>query len=106
MATSASSRFKSATFRPSMTQEEKKPDTSRSKRLLSDSDVALWHFNLAQRSELTADIYVRRLDMVCEQFNTSPEDLAKPDPSIAYNFLVDMVRRYTTRGLAGSTIKG
>jgi hypothetical protein len=81
-------------------------ESSRSRRLLADEDAARWHFNLAQGSELTADIYLRRLDMVCEEFRTSPQRLAKLNALTAYDFVVDMVRHYTTEGIAGSTIKG
>jgi hypothetical protein len=88
-----------------MTVERKGDERSRSRRLLSDADVSLWHFNLAQGSELTADIYLRRLDMVCEQFNTDPAKLAGLDAKAAYGFLVEMVRYYSARGVAGSTVK-
>ncbi len=95
-------RFKGANARLGMSRKE----SSRSGRLLADEDVARWHFNLAQESELTADIYLRRLDMVCEEFRTSPQRLGKLNALAAYDFLVDMVRHYSAEGIAGSTIKG
>jgi len=52
-------------------------DGSRSGRLLSDPDVRRWYTNLCEGSELTADIYLRRLDMICEVFGKSHQDLAK-----------------------------
>jgi hypothetical protein len=81
-------------------------ESSRSRRLLADLDVARWHGNLREGSELTADIYVRRLDFVCEQFGVSPRSLAGFDSKAACDFLLDMVQRYRSKGLAGSTIKG
>jgi hypothetical protein len=85
-----------------MLEEEK----SRLRRALRDSDVNRWHANLAERSELTADIYARRLDRFCEEFKTTPKALWSLDSKVAYNFLVDAVREYRNRKLTGSTIKG
>ncbi len=59
-------RFKGANDRLGMSRKE----SSLSGLLLGDEDVARWNFNLAKESELTADIYLRRLDMVCEEFST------------------------------------
>jgi len=113
MATFASRRFKSANDRWNMIgletnarglRKELAKEASRSKRLLADSDVARWHGNLREGSELTADIYVRRLDFVCQQFGVSPRSLAELDSKAACDFLLDMVQRYRSKGLAGSTI--
>ena len=81
-------------------------DKSRLRRALRDPDVNRWHANLAERSELTADIYARRLDRFCEEFKTSYKTLWRLDSKSAYNFLVDAVREYRNRKLTGSTIKG
>ncbi|MGD0176391.1 MAG: hypothetical protein ABSC50_06155 [Candidatus Bathyarchaeia archaeon] len=81
-------------------------DKSRLRRALSDPDVNRWHANLAERSELTADIYARRLDRFCDEFKTTPKELWMLDSKVAYNFLVDAVREYRNRKLTGSTIKG
>jgi len=81
-------------------------DESRSRGLLSDPDVRRWYTNLCEGSELTADICVRRLDMICEVFGKSHQELAKLDAKSAYNFLVDLVAAYRRRGVEGSTIKG
>jgi hypothetical protein len=50
-------------------------DKSRLRRALSNPDVNRWHANLAERSELTADIYARRLDRFCEEFQKTPKQL-------------------------------
>jgi len=81
-------------------------DEGRLRRALRDSDVNRWHANLAERSELTADIYARRLDRFCEEFKTTPSALWKLDSKAAYNSLIDAVRHYRNKKLTGSTIKG
>ncbi len=86
--------------------EEAYCEESRLRRALSDPDVARWHANLSERSELTADIYARRLDRFCEEFETAFNDLASMDPKATYKMLVDAVKHYRGRKLTGSTIKG
>ncbi len=81
-------------------------DESRSRRLLSDPDVVRWYTNLREGSELTADIYLRRLDMICDVFGRTHRELARLDARSAYDFLVDLVAAYRKKGVAGSTIKG
>jgi hypothetical protein len=81
-------------------------DEGRLRRALRDPDVNRWHANLAERSELTADIYARRLDRFCEEFKTTPSALWKLDSKAAYNSLIDAVRHYRNKKLTGSTIKG
>jgi len=58
-----------------------------------DTQRGFPHFDPGHR----ADIYVRRLDMVCEQFGTTPEKLARLDARAAYDFLVGMVKHYTAK---------
>jgi hypothetical protein len=81
-------------------------EKARLRSALDDPDVARWHANLAERSELTADIYARRLDRFCEEFKTTYKTLWGLDSKSAYNFLVDAVREYRGRRLTSSTIKG
>ena len=93
--------FNSQRTGPAMLEDE-----GRLRRALRDSDVNRWHANLAERSELTADIYARRLDRFCEEFKTTPSALWKLDSKAAYNSLIDAVRHYRNKKLTGSTIKG
>ena len=81
-------------------------DEGRLRRALRDPDVNGWHANLAERSELTADIYTRRLDRFCEEFKTTTSALWKPDSKTTYNTLINAVRHYGNKKLVGSTIKG
>jgi hypothetical protein len=72
-------------------------EKSRLGRVLSDRDVNRWHANLAERSELTADIYTRRLDRFCEEFETTPGKLWGLDSKSACTFLVDAVGSIVAR---------
>jgi hypothetical protein len=74
------------------------------KDLLSDDEVASWYANLNEGSELTADIYLRRLNRYCEEFDTTPQALAAMSSKDAYKLLVNAVRGFRLRGLAGSSI--
>jgi len=76
------------------------------KELLSDRNVASWHTNLQEGSEITADVYLRRLNRFCEEHETTPQTLATMDAKDAFTLLVDSVSYYRARGLTGSTIKG
>jgi len=74
------------------------------KELLSDDEVASWYANLKEGSELTADIYLRRLNRYCEEFGTTTQALAAMNSKDAYKLLVNAVRGFRLRGLAGSSI--
>ena len=77
-----------------------------SKELLNDQNIASWHTNLREGSEITADVYLRRLNRFCHEHNTTPQTLATMDTKTAFTLLVDSVSYYRLKGLAGSTIKG
>jgi len=76
------------------------------KDLLGDDDVATWYANLEEGSVITAGTYLRRLNRFCEEFDTSPHALAAMNSKDAHKLLVNAVRHYRLRKLAGSTISG
>jgi hypothetical protein len=78
----------------------------KAKRLLADANIAAWYSNLCEGSEITADVYLRRLQRFCEENDQTPEGLARLDSKTAFNVLVGAVRRYREQGFAGSMIKG
>jgi hypothetical protein len=43
--------------------------------LLQDADLARWHTNLTRGSQVTANVYLRRLDLFCRQHTMTPHDL-------------------------------
>jgi hypothetical protein len=81
-------------------------NVGKSRRLLSDANVAAWYANLCEGSEITADVYLRRLGRFCEENNQTPQRLAVMDTKTAFNVLVGAVRRYREVEFGGSMIKG
>ncbi|MBS7624312.1 hypothetical protein KEJ29_01880 [Candidatus Bathyarchaeota archaeon] len=43
--------------------------------LLGDVDVRRWYDNVARGSKVTANVYLHRLGIFCENFNVSPKQL-------------------------------
>lgn len=74
--------------------------------MLSDANIAAWYSNLCEGSEITADVYLRRLGRFCEENKQTPQWLAGMDAKTAFNTLVSAVRRYREQEFAGSMIKG
>jgi hypothetical protein len=79
--------------------------TGKSRGLLGDPNIAAWYSNLCEGSEITADVYLRRLGRFCEENNQTPQNLAGMDAKTAFNTLVTAVRKYRDIGFAGSMIK-
>ena len=72
--------------------------------LLSDPDVNRWFNNTARGSQVTAEVYLRRLGAFCEQHQLTPKTfLSKTDEEI-YNIILDLVTEYEQKGNAGSYI--
>lgn len=65
-----------------------------------------WYSNLCEGSEITADVYLRRLGRFCEENSLTPLSLAGMDAKTAFNTLVTAVRKYRELEFAGSMIKG
>lgn len=59
----------------------------KAKRLLADANIAAWYSNLCEGSEITADVYLRRLQRFCEENQQTPEGLAGLDSKTAFNVL-------------------
>ena len=59
--------------------------------LLKDEDVRRWHENVARGSEVTGDVYLRRLGNFCEAHNLSPKKLAGMSDTRLRNMLMDFV---------------
>jgi len=67
--------------------------------------VKRWYDNVARGSEITADVYVRRLSAFCDTNSTSPTDLLKLTPKEIRDMLLDMVTKMEKAGNAGSYVK-
>jgi hypothetical protein len=70
-------------------------------------DIERWYNNLSRGSKITADVYLRRIGSICGLRGITPVELgerATADERWAYNFLIDLVTEFESRGKAGSYI--
>ena len=72
--------------------------------LLRDVDVRRWYENVARGSEVTADVYLRRLGMFSKHFGLKPKQLINLGEDELYNLLLDYVSVLERAGRAGSYI--
>ena len=73
--------------------------------LLGNVDVKRWYENVARGSEVTADVYLRRLGAFCKHFSLKPRQLAALSQDELYNLLLDYVSALERAGRAGSYIE-
>ena len=59
--------------------------------LLEDEDTRRWYENMARGSQVTADVYLRRLGNFCSQNDTTPSHLLSKSDEELYNLLLDTV---------------
>ncbi|MBS7656281.1 site-specific integrase [Candidatus Bathyarchaeota archaeon] len=72
--------------------------------LLADPDVNRWYNNVARGSEVTADVYLRRLGSFCEAYKLTPKALLLMNDVNLYNLLMDFVSS-REKEFAGSYIQ-
>ena len=72
--------------------------------LLEDDDVRRWYENTARGSQVTADVYLRRLGNFCNQNDTTPSNLLTKSEEELHNLLLDTVSTMEEK-YAGSYIK-
>lgn len=80
------------------------PRQSEYNKLLEDKDVKAWYDNLSQGSQITADIYLRRLGSFCARNSLTPKTLLKVKPKQIQNLLITLVSEMKKEGKAGSYI--
>ncbi|MCD6537696.1 site-specific integrase [Candidatus Bathyarchaeota archaeon] len=73
--------------------------------LLEDVDVRRWYRNVARGSQVTADVYLRRLGAFCSHFGLTPKRLVSLGSDEIYNLLLDYVSDLEAAGRAGSYIE-
>ena len=73
--------------------------------LLQDIDVRRWYENVARGSEVTADVYLRRLGAFCKHFKLKPKQLVSLSQNELYNLLLNYVSDLERAGKAGSYIE-
>jgi len=73
--------------------------------LFQDEDVRRWYENVGRGSNVTADIYLRRLGSFCTTHNTTPKGIVSLDDDQLHNLLLDFVTAAEKKGYAGSYIQ-
>jgi len=73
--------------------------------LLKDADVKRWYENVARGSQVTADVYLRRLGSFCQHFKKNPKDLTPLSESDLHAMMLDYVSFMEKSGKTGSYIK-
>jgi integrase len=81
-----------------ITKEEKE-------KLLSDPSIRRWYDGMARGSNITADVYFRRLAAVCRQCKTTPQNLLKLKEQKLYDMLMDFIGEEEGKKRAGSFIE-
>jgi len=74
--------------------------------ILTDPDVKRWYENLARGSRNTAEVYVRRLSLFCEQNSTSPKSLLDLSKKALEDLVLDHVSRMEKQAKAPGYIEG
>jgi site-specific recombinase XerD len=69
--------------------------------LLRDRDILRWHENVARGSQITADVYLRRLGSFCEVRRLTPKSLLKLKDRQLYNLFLDAVSAMETTHAGG-----
>ena len=64
-----------------------------------------WYENVGRGSEVTADVYFRRLGNFCETHGSTPRKLATMGNKRIYDLLLDYVSTEQKHGYAGSYIQ-
>ena len=82
---------------------------SKKARLLEDPDLARWHTNLSRGSSVTADVYIRRLGLFCEQNSLKPKELVtfgKESRKQLEDMIEDHITRMESEGKSPGYVEG
>ncbi len=88
-----------------MPKGRKKPEETKYGALLANPDVRRWFDNLRRGSEVTADVYLRRLGGFCSSLGTTPKGLLLKSDKELDDSAMDLVTKLEKDGLAGSYIE-
>jgi hypothetical protein len=72
--------------------------------LLEDPSVERWQRNVARGSQITADVYLRRLGHVCATHHVTPASLAAIPARQRRDIVADLVSEMEEAGRAGSYV--
>jgi hypothetical protein len=72
--------------------------------LFNDKNLKRWYDNVSRGSQVTADVYLRRLGHLCNDLEKTPQELARMKEDQLYELLLDMVSGMEKEGRSGSYI--
>lgn len=75
------------------------------KSLFNDKNLKRWYDNVSRGSQVTADVYLRRLGHLCNDLKTTPQELAKMKEEQLYDLFLDIVSEMEKEGRSGSYIQ-
>jgi integrase len=75
------------------------------KSLFNDKNLKRWYDNVSRGSQVTADVYLRRLGHLCNDQKTTPQELAKMKEEQLYDLFLDIVSEMEKEGRSGSYIQ-
>ncbi|MCL4324229.1 MAG: site-specific integrase [Candidatus Thermoplasmatota archaeon] len=81
-----------------------KPGSPPRFKILEDPEVRRWYNNVAQGSQVTADVFVRRLGAVCDRLQMTPAKFLTLSDTELYNMMLDFVTAQQKEGFAGTYI--
>ena len=73
--------------------------------LLKDKDIARWKHSVDSGSNITGDVYLRRLGAFCAEMGKNPQELLKLKDKALADLIDDFVIKREEKGNAGSYIK-
>jgi len=75
------------------------------KDLFDNRNLKRWYDNVSRGSQVTADVYLRRLGHLCSDLKTTPQELVTMKEDQLYELLLDIVSRMESEGRSGSYIQ-
>ncbi len=72
--------------------------------LLEDIRVRRWYDDTARGSQITADVYLRRLGFICQKLRKTPADLLALDKRKAKDLMLDLVSSEERQGHSGTYV--
>ena len=70
--------------------------------LLDDEQISRWHAHVARGSEITADVYLRRMYCFCREHEMTSRDLLSMDDDQVITMLNDTITEMEFEDYAGS----
>jgi integrase len=72
--------------------------------MFDDKNVKRWYDNNAQGSNITADVYLRRLGAFCKSHNTTPKAIVAKNADDLYDMMLEFVQQEQEKKRTGSYI--